>query len=72
MKADKIEKDIKIFYVTAKSFPVYIIFLTANVLSFVAGKDWTIQERFYSGCTVFLCLVIVLFSIRKFRQKTFV
>ncbi len=49
---------------------VYIIFLTANIISFVAGKDWTIQERFYSGCTVFLCLVIVLFSIRNFKQKT--
>jgi len=48
---------------------VYIIFLTANMLSFVAGKNWTIQERFYSGCTVLLCLVIVLFSVRNFRKN---
>jgi len=49
---------------------VYVIFLTANILSFIAGRNWTIQERFYSGCTVLLCLVIVLFSTPKFQKKT--
>ena len=50
---------------------VYTIFLVANILSLIAGKEWTIEERFYAGCAVFLCLVIVLFSLRKgsFRDK---
>jgi hypothetical protein len=43
----------------------YIIFLTANIISFIAGKSWTIEERFYSGCSIFLCAVIVLFTQRK-------
>jgi hypothetical protein len=44
---------------------VYSVFLFANILSLIAGKSWTIEERFYPGCAVFLCLVIVLFSLRK-------
>lgn len=43
---------------------VYIIFLAANILSFIAGKEWTIEERFYSGCAIFLCAVIVVFSLK--------
>ncbi|HTE31954.1 MAG TPA: hypothetical protein VK666_16345 [Chryseolinea sp.] len=43
----------------------YLIFLTANILSFTAGHDWSIEERFYAGCSLFLCLVIVLFSRRR-------
>lgn len=44
---------------------IYVVFLKAAVLSFIAGKSWTIDQRFYPGCAVFLCLVIVLFSLRK-------
>lgn len=44
-------------------FP-YLIFLSANVLSFVGGKSWTIEERFYPGCSVFLCTIIVLLTRR--------
>jgi hypothetical protein len=53
-------------YKTPKETPtiVYIIFLVANILSFIAGKEWTIEERFYPGCAVFLCSVIVLFSLK--------
>ncbi|GAB3904475.1 hypothetical protein [Mucilaginibacter boryungensis] len=43
---------------------VYIIFLGANILSFIAGKEWTIEERFYSGCAILLCAVIVWFSLK--------
>jgi hypothetical protein len=46
----------------------YVIFLTANIMSFVAGKSWTIEERFYAGCSVFLCLVIVVFSLRQSKK----
>jgi hypothetical protein len=47
----------------------YLIFLAANILSFAAGHDWSIEERFYAGCAVFLCLVIVLFSRRRKKQR---
>ena len=43
----------------------YFVFLGANIVSFFAGKSWTIEERFYSTCSVFLCLVIVLLAIRR-------
>lgn len=43
----------------------YLIFLSANVLSFIAGRSWTIEERFYPGCAIFLCAVIVLLTRRK-------
>ena len=39
-------------------FP-YVIFLTANILSFIAGRSWTIEERFYAGCSIFLCVMII-------------
>ena len=45
-------------------FP-YIIFLTANILSFIAGRAWTIQERFYAGCSICLCVVIIALAVRK-------
>lgn len=47
----------------------YIIFLIANILSFLAGKSWTIEERFYAGCSIFLCAVIVLFSLRRVQKE---
>ena len=44
---------------------IYLVFLVANILSLIAGKSWTIEERFYPACAVFLCLVIASFSLRK-------
>jgi hypothetical protein len=43
----------------------YIIFFMANTLSFISGKSWTIEERFYAGCSMFLCLMIIMLSQRK-------
>lgn len=43
----------------------YIVFLIANLVSFVAGRSWMIEERFYAGCSVFLCFVIVILALRK-------
>jgi hypothetical protein len=43
----------------------YLVFLVANILSLIAGKEWTVEERFYPACAVLLCLVIVLFCLRK-------
>jgi hypothetical protein len=51
---------------------VYLVFLTANIVALIGGRAWTIEERFYACCGIFLCSVIVLFSLRKkkiiFRQ----
>lgn len=44
---------------------IYLVFLVANILSLIAGRSWTIEERFYPGCAVFLCVVIALFSMRR-------
>lgn len=44
---------------------VYIIFLVANIISVIGGSAWTIEERFYQCCGVFLCGVITAFSLRK-------
>ncbi len=43
---------------------VYVTFLVANILSVMGGTSWTIEERFYQCCGVFLCTVIVLFSLK--------
>lgn len=44
---------------------IYLVFLTAYIVSLIAGKAWTIEERFYPCCSIFLCAVIVIFSVRK-------
>ncbi|CAN5214787.1 hypothetical protein BH09BAC3_BH09BAC3_26060 [soil metagenome] len=43
----------------------YIIFLIANMISLFAGKSWSIEERFYAACGLFLSIVILIFSLRK-------
>jgi hypothetical protein len=48
----------------------YVIFLTANILSFIAGRSWTIEERFYPGCSILLCTVIVVLASRKGNSLT--
>ncbi len=54
-------------YVKPEATParVYFIFLFANGVSVFAGRSWTIEERFYALCSVFLCFVIILFALRK-------
>ncbi|MDR6940326.1 hypothetical protein [Mucilaginibacter pocheonensis] len=61
-------------YKTPEETPttVYSMFLAANILSLIGGKEWTIEDRFYSGCAVFLCAVIVIFSLKntlKIKQR---
>jgi len=46
----------------------YAVFLGANIVSLMGGKEWTIEERFYQCCSIFLCVVIVAFALRKRRQ----
>jgi hypothetical protein len=48
---------------------IYFWFVVANVLSFIAGKSWTVEERFYSGCVVFLTIVLFIFSMKKTKPQ---
>ena len=54
-------------YRAPQSTPVvpYFIFLGANILSFIAGRAWTIEERFYAGCSILLCVAIILLALRR-------
>jgi hypothetical protein len=46
---------------------VYLVFLSANIIALISGTAWTIEERFYACCGIFLCSVIVLFALRRRR-----
>lgn len=39
--------------------PVYLLWVVANAVSLVAGRDWSIEERFYACCALALCVAIV-------------
>lgn len=43
----------------------YLVFTLGNVVSLIGGNGWTIEERFYQCCSIFLCVVIISFSLRK-------
>lgn len=49
----------------ATPVPAYLTFLTANIVALIGGKAWTIEERFYACCGIFLCSVILVFALRK-------
>jgi hypothetical protein len=44
---------------------IYMVFLMANIVSLIAGRAWTIEERFYQCCAILLCAVIIVLSLRK-------
>jgi hypothetical protein len=48
---------------------VYVVFLVANIISVIGGSAWTIEERFYQCCGVFLCFMIATFSLKKFKAS---
>ena len=51
------------------SILVYTGFLIGNIFSTAAGKDWSVEERFYPAtCTVF-CLIFILVLARRFFRK---
>jgi len=48
----------------------YGIWTLANVLSLIAGKRWTVDERFYAACSIVLCLSILCIAwVPMFQQK---
>lgn len=55
----------------ATPLAAYLIFLASNVVSLLGGKAWTIEERFYAACSVFLCLIIIIFAMRKRTTRVY-
>lgn len=42
---------------------IYVGFLIASVAALLAGESWTVAERFFPACAVFLCSIITGLSI---------
>ena len=47
-------------------FLIYVGFLIGNILSTAAGKEWSIQERFYPVSMVIFCVIFIIAISRKF------
>ena len=45
---------------------VYTGFLIGNIFSTAAGKDWSVEERFYPATCTFFCVVFIFIISRKF------
>ncbi len=52
-----------------QSFFIYLGYTVANILSTFGGKDWSVEERFYPASCFILCLIIVVFTSRKFWMQ---
>jgi hypothetical protein len=50
--------------------PVYLMWLTANIVSLASGRDWSIQERFYACCGLVLCLSILCIALIRGRMQS--
>ena len=48
---------------------IYYGYALANSLSFIGGKSWTVEERFYPGLSGLLCLVIAVLASRMKPNK---
>ena len=48
---------------------IYLGYMVANFLSFCGGKSWSVEERFYAGCMVFLCATISTTSFRSVLKR---
>jgi hypothetical protein len=46
----------------------YAFFLLANILSFIGGISWTIEERFFPGSSIVVTLLMLLLILRKYRR----
>lgn len=48
---------------------IYAGYVIANGLFMFAGKDWSIEERFYPGSCVVLCVAIAIAALRKEKKR---
>lgn len=49
---------------------IYTGYVIANGFSFLGGKAWTIEDRFYPGMMTLLCLTIALAAFRRRSQQS--
>ncbi len=48
---------------------IYLGYALSNYLAFMGGKSWAIEEWFYYGVCVVLCLMIGIAALRKAEKK---
>ncbi|MEN9639695.1 MAG: hypothetical protein RLZZ262_1564 [Bacteroidota bacterium] len=53
-----------------KTGHIYLWYAVANALSFFGGKSWSIEDRFYPGMCVPLCVFIGIISFRSKEQAS--
>ena len=46
------------------SVPTWVLFEISNVLTFIGAKDWSIENRLFSGVGTIFCLIFVVLSLR--------
>ncbi len=51
------------------SVAIYLGFTVVNFLAVIAGKDWTIEERFYPTSCSLLCFCITFATARKYLKN---
>lgn len=49
---------------------VWAAYAFVNILSTIAGKDWSISERLYPGSCAVLTIVMVALTLRKFGKNS--
>lgn len=49
---------------------IYLGYGVANLLSLLAGKDWSIAERLYPGSALIMTLLMCACGLRKFFRKS--
>ncbi len=48
---------------------IYVGYFTANGLSILGAKNWSVEERFYPVCAAIFCLAVSTLALRKFWLK---
>ncbi len=44
---------------------IYSLFLIADTLSLLSGKEWNVEQLLYSASAFFLCSLLIILSIRR-------
>ena len=48
---------------------VFLIYSVANALCMIGGKCWSVEERLFPASGLVMCLMMVIFSVRRFWSK---
>lgn len=49
---------------------LYFVYSLASLLSFIAGENWNVKDKLYSGGAFFLSVLITILSMRKGKINT--